>query len=73
MNIANSSAQKALDRFLTAKETGNVLHLSPKTLRKYTKQGLLIGCKIGNRILYRQSDVVASLKVISEQEAEAYE
>lgn len=48
--------------FLTRAETAELLHVSYTTLRKLEKQGALIPCRAGRRLLYRVEDVTAALQ-----------
>lgn len=61
------SSQKNIeneDSFITRKETADLLHISLTTLDTYTKQGLLVRYKVGHRVLYKKSEITASLGVI---------
>lgn len=61
------SSQKNIeneDSFITRKEAADLLHISLTTLDTYTKQGLLVRYKVGHRVLYKKSEITASLGVI---------
>lgn len=49
---------------LTRKETAVKLNISLPTLNTYTKKGILIGYKVGARVLYRTSEVEKALTEI---------
>jgi len=52
------------EELLTRKEVCRLLKISAVTCWSYGKKGVLTPLKIGNRVLYRRSDVSASLKPI---------
>lgn len=51
--------------FLNRREVCELLHISPMTLHNYTKQGKLKKHGIGDRVLYKRSEVVEAIKPIS--------
>lgn len=50
--------------YYTRKETAKRLKISLPTLNEYTKQGIIVGNRLGRRVLYRQSDIESALKAI---------
>ena len=48
--------------YLTGEEVCSHLRLSTRTLQEYRNSGTLPFCKIGGKILYRQSDIQAMLE-----------
>ena len=48
--------------YLTGEEVCKLLRLSTRTLQDYRDNGTIAYCKIGGKILYRQSDIQAMLK-----------
>ncbi len=48
--------------YLTGEEVCSQLRLSTRTLQEYRNAGTLPFCKIGGKILYKQSDVQAMLE-----------
>ena len=49
-------------RFITRKETANLLHVNYTTLWRWNKQGYLRSRKVGGRhVMYKYSDVMALL------------
>ena len=48
--------------YLTGEEVCSLLQLSTRTLQEYRNSGTLPFCKIGGKILYRQSDIQALLE-----------
>ena len=48
--------------YLTGEEVCSQLQLSTRTLQEYRKLGTLPFCKIGSKILYKQSDIQAMLE-----------
>ena len=49
-------------KYLTRKETARQLNVSLPTLNEYTKRNLITGYRFGVRVMYKQSDIEASLK-----------
>ena len=45
------------ERYLTDKEVSERLKLSRRVLQNYRNEGRLTFCKLGGKILYRESDV----------------
>ena len=54
----------AEEKFYTRKETAERLKISEQTLIDYTSEGKITGCRLGTRILYKESDILAALKTI---------
>ena len=48
--------------YLTGEEVCKLLRLSSRTLQDYRDNGTIAYCKIGGKILYRQSDIQAMLE-----------
>ena len=48
--------------YLTGEEVCKLLRLSPRTLQDYRDNGMIAYCKIGGKILYKQSDIQAMLE-----------
>ena len=48
--------------YLTGDEVCSLLRLSPRTVQDYRDSGTIAYCKIGGKILYRQSDIQAMLE-----------
>ena len=48
--------------YLTSEEVCSLLRLSTRTLQDYRDSGTIAYCKIGGKILYRQSDIQAMLE-----------
>ena len=48
--------------YLTGEEVCSLLRLSTRTLQDYRDNGTIAYCKIGGKILYRQSDIQAMLE-----------
>jgi hypothetical protein len=53
--------QDTKDKFLTRQETAKLLHISLTTLDTYTRLDLIKRYKVGNRVLYKKSDINDSL------------
>ena len=56
--------EKDADFFLTREETCAILKINKTSLWKWTKNGKLIRYGIGNRVLYKKSEVLESLQRI---------
>ena len=48
--------------YLTGEEVCKLLRLSLRTLQDYRDNGMIAYCKIGGKILYKQSDIQAMLE-----------
>ena len=48
--------------YLIGDEVCKLLRLSPRTLQDYRDNGMIAYCKIGGKILYKQSDIQAMLE-----------
>ena len=48
--------------YLTGEEVCKLLRLSLRTLQDYRDNGMIACCKIGGKILYKQSDIQAMLE-----------
>ena len=48
--------------YLTGEEICSLLRLSTRTLQDYRDSRTIVYCKIGDKILYRQSDIQAMLE-----------
>lgn len=59
--IKPPSQEKASERLLTRKETADKLKISLVTLGDWTKRGLIQSYIIGGRVLYKESEIEASL------------
>lgn len=47
--------------YKTRKETAEMLNISLPTLNQYTKKRILIGYRVGVRVLYKQSEIESAL------------
>lgn len=56
---------EVLDELLTAEKTANLLGVVPQTVFCWRKSGILIGYRMGNRVYFKRSEVLAALKVQS--------
>jgi excisionase family DNA binding protein len=46
-----------VEKYLTRKETADLLNVSLPTLNAYTKTGKINACRFGVRVLYRESEI----------------
>lgn len=51
-------------KYITRKQTAELLGLSLPTLNEYTKRGILQGYRIGSRVRYKKEEVINSLEEI---------
>jgi excisionase family DNA binding protein len=51
-------------QFCTRKETARRLNITLATLNEYTKTGKIIANRIGNRVLYKESDIQNALRQV---------
>jgi excisionase family DNA binding protein len=57
-----SSKHESIDNLLlTRKETAKLLCISLPTLNEWTKTGILKAHRIGNRVLYKEKEVIEAL------------
>ncbi len=52
------------DELRTRKETAKRLNITLATLNEYTKSGKIVANRIGNRVLYKESDIQNALKKV---------
>lgn len=60
----NNPAPQQAEKYLTRKETAALLNISLPTLTHYTKHGIIIGNRIGARVLYKRSEITNALQQI---------
>ena len=58
------TAPAPADQLHTRTETAKILRVTLATLNEYTKSGKIVGNRIGNRVLYKDSDIQAALSQI---------
>lgn len=59
---ASSRPMLSGEVYLTGEEVCKQLRLSTRTLQDYRNNGTIAYCKIGGKILYKQSDIQATLE-----------
>jgi excisionase family DNA binding protein len=64
LNIKSKQNEKET-LYITRKEVAKLLKISLPTLHDYTKMGWLKSYRIGNRVLYKESDVIQSIENVS--------
>jgi hypothetical protein len=62
--LTNFAPANSGPKYLTRYEVVELLKISLPTLNEYTRKGLLIGKRIGTRILYLESDIQEAVKDI---------
>ncbi|CAM3401244.1 helix-turn-helix domain-containing protein [Zobellia roscoffensis] len=60
--LKNDFQPKAPTEYLTRKETKDLLRIDLSTLSTHTKNGLLQSYGIGNRVLYKRSEVEKAIQ-----------
>ena len=59
------NASSTSDEPLTVEKTALLLDVVPQTVLEWRKRGFLVGYKIGHRVYFKRSEVLAALKVQS--------
>ena len=54
---------KSDEPFLTRKEAAQLLKISPPTFTKILREGFIKAYRIGNRIKFKQSDLLSSVSI----------
>jgi predicted lipase len=57
--------KRTKDKLLTREQTAEMLSISLGTLWSWTKKNILISYRIGNKVMYKQSEVYQSLVQIN--------
>ena len=66
LQFENASAPSATnDDLLSVEKTAELLDVVPQTVLSWRKSGTLIGYRMGNRVYFKRSEVLAALKVQS--------
>lgn len=60
--LAGIKAPEPVTKFHTRKQVCELLNISLPTLTEYTRSGIIIGKRIGSRILYDEGSVQAALR-----------
>jgi len=58
------SEPKPQTEFITRNECSQILGVSLPTLNEWTKQGLVIGYRIGTRVRYKKGEILDAVKQI---------
>ena len=62
--LHNDEKPKAT-KYLTRKEVANLVNVTLPTLNEWTKLGWLQSYKIGSRVLYKESEIMASIEKLA--------
>ncbi|WP_295937284.1 helix-turn-helix domain-containing protein [uncultured Alistipes sp.] len=64
LNVISEQYRPSIEneRYYTGEEVQKVLHLSKRTLQNYRDDGIMPYTKIGEKILYRHSDIIQILE-----------
>ncbi len=66
-NPTTPPAAPGADELLTRKETAARLNITLATLHQYTLSGKIAANRIGNRVLYKESDIQNALRQVKTQ------
>ena len=61
-NQAPVQTQSQESELISRDEVCDILHINKTTLHKHTKSGRLQSYSIGNRVLYKRSEILAAVK-----------
>lgn len=61
---ANQPTPTPTDQLRTRIETAKILRVTLATLNDYTKSGKIVANRIGNRVLYKDSDIQSALSKV---------
>lgn len=64
-NASSQTQNSNQSKFLSRQEVSKLLMISLPTLNDYTKFGWLTSYKIGNRVLYKQEEVLACVDKVA--------
>lgn len=64
-DVTTPSEQVEQKELLTRQETADLLNINVATLWRYTKNGKLKSYGIGNRVYYKLSEVLESVKLLN--------
>lgn len=62
LQFESGSTTPTADEPLTVEKTAALLDVAPQTVHQWRKRGFLIGYKLGHRVYFKRSEVMASLK-----------
>lgn len=65
MQFESGSTSSNADEPLTVEKTAELLDVAPQTVHQWRKKGFLTGYKLGHRVYFKHSEVLAALKVQS--------
>jgi len=60
--LSSLNAKKPAQRFLSRIEVAELLKISLPTLNQYTKHGIILGSRVGSRVLYDEAQIRESVK-----------
>lgn len=67
--FANSFTNQDDDRLLTRQETANLLSISLVSLWDWTRKDLIPAYRIGNKVRYKKSEVLAALQKMNKNQS----
>jgi excisionase family DNA binding protein len=65
VQASNQKESSKVEEYLNRQDTCSFLHCSLATLYNYQKSGRLPSLKIGRKVLFKKSDIIAALQIIS--------
>ncbi|CAA0162452.1 helix-turn-helix domain-containing protein [Tenacibaculum maritimum] len=63
--IKGSSETPKKDKLLTRKQTAELLQISLVTLWNWRKEGIIQAYRIGNKIRYKESEIIEALQTVN--------
>jgi excisionase family DNA binding protein len=58
-------AESSIEGLIVAQQAANILNISLSTLHTYKKQGIIPFHRIGRRVYFKESELLASLKKVN--------
>jgi len=65
LQVATQNTKENQSKFITRKEVAQLLKISLPTLSQWTKEGKLQSYKPGNRVLYKQDEVLLAVDKVA--------
>lgn len=68
-DLSESKNRLQIDTLLTRKQVSEILGISLVTLHAWCKKGVITSYKIGNKVRFKQSDIMNSLRMVNTKES----
>ncbi|CAM1352385.1 helix-turn-helix domain-containing protein [Tenacibaculum insulae] len=69
LEIRNNANKSKEDKLLTRKQTAELLQISLVTLWSWRKEGIVQAYRIGNKIRYKESEIIKALQRVNSKKA----